>query len=290
VFDRVGILGVGLIGGSVACAARKYKLCREIVGIDQDRNNLLAAVESGVIDIALEDVRQIDGTFDLVLLATPVGSMGELLVNLKRNWSSSTVYSDSGSTKLNVIRAAKLVFGRMPANFVPGHPIAGSEQSGVAAASPHLYQNKRVILTPVAETDRKAVALVEEFWQKMGARVSIMEPAHHDDIFAATSHLPHVVAFSLVDMLGRKDEKDEILKYAAGGFKDFTRLASSDPKMWLDICLANRERIMSLIEDFRKELTLINEILDRNEADKLFAIFQSAKTARQRFLEQYELE
>ncbi|MGH8551292.1 MAG: prephenate dehydrogenase [Methylococcales bacterium] len=289
-FDRIGILGVGLIGGSVACAARAKGLCREIIGIDRDRNNLLTAQQRGVIDSGFENIRAVEGPLDLVMLSTPVGSIGDLLEQLKPSWSASTVYTDAGSTKENVIRAAKSVFGRMPHNFVPGHPIAGSEQSGVAAASADLYRNKRVILTPLAETDFQATRIVEDFWRKMGARVSMMEAAHHDELFAATSHLPHVVAFSLVDMLGRKDEKDEILQYAAGGFKDFTRLASSDPKMWLDICIANRIRIMSLIEDFRQELTLINNILENQDADKLFELFQSANNARQRFLEQFEIE
>ncbi|MGH8477743.1 MAG: prephenate dehydrogenase [Methylococcales bacterium] len=289
-FDRLCILGVGLIGGSVAKGSREQGLCREIIGVDRDRNNLRMARELGVIDSAVEEFRDAQGTFDLVVLATPVGSFDELFEQLKPNWSAATIYTDVGSTKENVIGAASSVFGRIPSNFVPGHPIAGSEQCGVLAARCDLYRNKRVILTPLAETDRQATGFVEEFWRKLGAKVSLMEPAHHDDIFAATSHLPHIVAFSLVDMLGRKDEKDEILQYAAGGFKDFTRIASSDPKMWLDICLANRSRMMRLIEEFRQELTLINEILENQEADKLFDIFRSANHARKRFLEQFEIE
>ncbi|MGH8556350.1 MAG: prephenate dehydrogenase [Methylococcales bacterium] len=281
---------MGVIGGSVALSARAEGLCREITGIDRDRNNLLVARERGVINIGLESIREAEGPFDLVVLATPVGSIGDLLEQLKPNWSQATIYTDVGSTKENAIRAAKSVFGKIPSNFVPGHPIAGSEKSGVLAARADLYRNKRVILTPLAETDCKATGIVADFWRKMGAKVSLMEAAHHDDIFAATSHLPHIVAFSLVDMLGRKDEKDEILQYAAGGFKDFTRLASSDPQMWLDICLANRSRMMSLIEEFRQELTLINDILEKKQADKLFEIFRSAKNARQRFLEQFEIE
>ncbi len=289
-FDRLCIFGVGVIGGSIACAARAQGLCRKIIGVDWDRSNLRIAREHGVIDTGLERFHEAEGPFDLVMLATPVGSIGDLLEQLKPNWSAATVYTDVGSTKENVIRAAKSVFGQIPSNFVPGHPIAGSEKSGVLAARADLYHNKRVVLTPLAETDCKATGIVEDFWRNLGARVSRMEPAHHDDIFAATSHLPHIVAFSLVDMLGRKDEKDEILQYAAGGFKDFTRLASSDPKMWLDICMANRSRMMSLIEEFRQELTLINDILEKKQADKLFEIFRSAKNARQRFLEQFEIE
>ncbi len=289
-FERIGIVGVGLIGGSVAAAARKKGLSKEIIGVDRDPENLLAATQQGIIDAGFHDIRKVTGTFDLIMLSTPVGCIAGLLEQLKPNWARDTMYTDAGSTKENVIQAAKAVFGRSPRNFVPGHPIAGSEKSGVLAASADLYQNKRVILTPVAETGPEATATVGEFWRKLGARVSLMEPRHHDDILAATSHLPHVVAFSLVDMLGKKDEKDEILRYAAGGFRDFTRLASSDPKMWLDICLANRTRIMALLEDFRQELSLIKEILEEENAEKLFELFHSAKNARQRFLEQFELD
>ncbi|MCI0666802.1 MAG: prephenate dehydrogenase/arogenate dehydrogenase family protein, partial [Methylococcaceae bacterium] len=180
-FDRICILGVGLIGGSVACAARARGLCRGIIGIDRNRDNLRTAVQLGIIDTGFEDIREVEGSFDLVMFATPVGSIGHLFEQMKPMWSSSAVYTDAGSTKGNVIQAAKSVFGRIPENFVPGHPIAGGEQSGVAAASADLYRNKRVILTPLAETDAHAIGIVADFWRKMGARVSMMEPSHHDD-------------------------------------------------------------------------------------------------------------
>lgn len=289
-FNRLCILGVGLIGGSIASAARNVGLCQEIIGVDSDRRNLQVALERGIVDVGVENVQQLDGLVDLVVLSTPVGSFGDCFEQLKPNWSRSTVYTDTGSTKENVIEAVGSIFGDMPPNFVPGHPITGGERSGAIAASANLFQNKRVILTPVAETDEQATERIEKFWRKIGGKVSKMEPHYHDNIFAATSHLPHVIAFSLVDMLGRKDEKDEILKYAAGGFRDFTRLASSDPKMWLDICMANREKIMPLVEDFRQELILINEMLEKKESEKLFETFQSAKNARQKFLEKFEVE
>lgn len=274
----------------MAAAARKMGLCSEIIGIDKSPENLRAAHENGVIDRGYDSIAQIEGALDLLVLSTPVGTMETLFAQLKPTWSESTIYTDTGSTKENVILAAQSVFGQVPKNFVPGHPIAGSERSGVLAANADLYRNKRVILTPLEETDPAALDKVERLWQQIGARVSLMEPQHHDDILAETSHLPHVIAFSLVDLLGRKDEQDEILQYAAGGFKDFTRLASSDPRMWLDICLANRKRITVLLEEFREELALIKQILDDNDADTLFDLFCSAKQARQRFLEQYELD
>lgn len=279
-----------MIGGSLAKGARRAELCREIVGIDRDLENLQIARELGVIDSGFENPDQIEGPFDLAVLATPVGSFAQLFEQLKPHWSKAKILTDVGSTKESVIAVAKSVFGEIPANFVPGHPIAGSEKSGVLAACDDLYRGRRVILTPLAQTDEHATRIVAEFWHKLGARVAFMDPAHHDDILAATSHLPHLVAFSLVDMLGRKDEKDEILQYAAGGFKDFTRLASSDPKMWLDICFANRSRLMRLIEEFREELTLINDVLEKQDHQRLFDIFRSANQARRRFLVRFEAE
>lgn len=289
-FDRICIFGVGLIGGSIACAVRNFGLSREIIGVDSSRSNLRVALDRGVVDAGMESIHQIDGPVDLVVLATPVGSLGDLFEQLKPIWSPSTLYTDTGSTKENIIQAARAVFSELPPNFVPGHPIAGGEKSGAAAASTNLFHNKRVILTPVVETDEGATKQIENFWHKLGAKVSRMEPHYHDRIFAATSHLPHVIAFSLVDMLGQKNEKDEILKYAAGGFRDFTRLASSDPRMWLDICIANRNKIMPLVEEFKQELTLINQMLEAQNSKELFETFQSAKNARQKFLDQFDIE
>ena len=290
VSGRLCIIGVGLIGGSVALAARQKGLFAEIIGVDQDSENLREAQQRGVINGGFEDVTDLRGNFDVVMLATPVGGMQRLFELLKPRWSSSTVYTDVGSTKENVVEAAKHVFGSVPSNFIAGHPIAGSEKSGIGAARADLYQAKRVILTPCAETSAGPLQDVRDLWEQIGAMVSIMEAHHHDQIFAATSHLPHIVAFALVDMLGRKDEQDEILKYAAGGFRDFTRIASSNPRMWLDICMGNRKELMSLIEGFKDELSRINEMLENCERDKLLDSFQFARDTRQRFLERFDVD
>jgi prephenate dehydrogenase len=286
--ERLCIIGVGLIGGSVARAARAQALCREIVGVDADTENLRKALESGVIDSGYYDVKQGAADADLIIIATPVGIFDAIFAGLKPVWPSRAVVTDAGSTKCNVIESAERIFGEVPENFVPGHPIAGAERSGVDASTADLYRDKRVILTPLKNTSPHAIKRVEHFWQSLGARVSEMEPAHHDEVLAATSHLPHVLAFALTYMLGKKDEQKEIFQYAAGGFRDFTRIASSDPKMWLDICLANRREIVPLIDQFREELSVVAGLISSGAAEELFSLFADARGARQRFLDQLE--
>lgn len=286
--ERLCVIGVGLIGGSIARSARRQRLCREIVGVDADADNLRRALELGVIDVAFMDARDGANGADWVVIATPVGSFASILRELRAVWSDRAVYTDTGSTKQSVLAAMSEALGAVAPNFVPGHPIAGAERSGVEAATDDLYLGKRVILTPVPVTSGNALRQVEAFWTAMGAKVSSMDPAHHDEVLAATSHLPHVLAYALVHMLGRKDEQEEIFQYAAGGFRDFTRIASSDPKMWLDICLANRTHLVPLIEQLGSELNQVARMLDQGAANDLFEFFVSARSARQRFLDQLE--
>ncbi len=289
-FKKICIIGVGLIGGSVARAARENGLCAEITayGRTQDLANLQRAQELKVIDSYSLDLSVAVLEADCVLIATPVGAMTAIFKQLSICWSDKTLYMDVGSTKGNVIAALASVFGDIPANFVPAHPIAGAEQSGVDAAREDLFKNKRLILTPSELTAPKFISLAEHFWQAMGSVVSCMEVEQHDAVLAATSHLPHILAFSLVDLLGKKDEKVDIFKYAAGGFKDFTRIASSDPTMWIDICQANKQQIIPLLEQMCAELNEIKIMLERNDAEALHKTFTYAQNARQRFLEQYK--
>lgn len=282
------IIGVGLIGGSLARSARIKGLCREIVGVDRDEQNLRRALELGVIDCGFDSVAEGVAGADWVMIATPVGAVAAVLEQLKPVWNPASVYTDAGSTKGNIVAALETLFGEVPGNFIPGHPIAGAERSGVEASSDALYAGKRVILTPLPETDPRKLQAVEDFWHAIGAKVSHMDPRHHDEVLAATSHLPHVLAFSLVHMLGRKDEQEEIFQYAAGGFRDFTRIASSDPTMWLDICLANREQIAPLIRQLQQELETVSGLLTRQVSDQLLEFFTDARQARQRFLDQLE--
>jgi len=288
-FDKLLVIGVGLIGGSVALAARQRGLCRVIHGWgrEQDRENLQLAEQRGVIDTYTLSLEEALAGADLVLLATPVGATEALLAQLRPWWRDGVIYSDVGSTKRHLAEAAMRCFGSIPANLVPAHPIAGAEQSGVIAALPDLFQDKRLILTPLPETDAQALQAVWRFWEALGARVSTMSVAHHDAIFAATSHLPHVLAFALTGMLGRMDEQNEIFQYAAGGFRDFTRIASSDPVMWRDICLANRDEIVALLRRFQHEIESLALLIESEDNQRLFDAFAAAKAARQRFLDQF---
>ncbi len=287
-FNKLCIIGVGLIGGSIAKAARHQQLAKTIVGLGREsgRKNLEKAKQLGVIDAFYFEPEAALKNADCVIIATPVGAFEAILIALKPYWSDNTIYSDAGSTKGSVIDALKTVFKQIPPNFVPAHPIAGAEKSGVEAALTDLYQNKRLILTPVAETDEKATAKMTEFWTKIGSNVVTMEVAHHDAVLAATSHLPHILAYSLVNLLGHKNEQEEIFNYAASGFKDFTRIASSDPTMWLDICMANKDEIMPLINQLCSELKNIENMMQDNKKQELFDSFSYAKQARQRFLDQ----
>ena len=286
--DRLCVIGVGLMGGSIALGVRQKHLAREVVGVDSDEANLQKALALGVVDKASTAVAEGAKDADMVVIAAPVGATESILGALKPVWSDHCVYTDTGSTKLSVIDAARRVFGKVPTRFVPGHPVAGAERSGVGAAKTNLYEGKRVILTPREDTDARAVTQVEQLWGQLGAKVSCMEPGHHDEVLAATSHLPHVLAFVLTEMLGRKDEQQEIFQYAAGGFRDFTRIASSDPHMWRDICLANREEIVSLIGQYREALQQAAELMSAGDAEALLALFSDARAARQRFLDTLE--
>lgn len=286
--QRLCLIGVGLIGGSVALALRSQGLVAEIIGFDTDPENLEAAHRLGIIDVMAPDVASAASRADWVILAAPVGAMPHIFSKLRSGWCEQTIYTDTGSTKSDVIAALQDAFGGIPGNFIPGHPIAGAERSGATAANPALFENRRVILTPVAETDAVLMGRVDEMWTRMGARVSRMSPEQHDRVLAATSHLPHVLAFVLTEMLGRKDDQEAIFQYAAGGFRDFTRIASSEPGMWLDICLANRAEIVPLIHEFRDALGRAAGQIENGDHDELLALFSDARTARQRFLEQLE--
>lgn len=288
-FNKLCVIGVGLIGGSVARAARRQFPALQIsaLGREQDLQNLELALSLGVIDSFSLEVAEAVAGADCVLLATPVGAYSAVLHSLKPYWSAEVIYTDVGSTKANVLAACREVFGYVPDNFVPGHPIAGAEQSGVAASLEDLFYQKRIILTPLASTQAAAVLKLQAFWESLGAKVALMPVEQHDAVLAATSHLPHILAFALVDMLGHKDEQSEIFKYAAGGFRDFSRIASSDPTMWLDICVANKQPISTLLQELQVELDKIRQAIESDDKQALFDTFSYANSARQRFLEQF---
>jgi prephenate dehydrogenase len=283
VIRKLCVFGVGLIGGSLALALRRAGYCREVVGCSRSETHLARAVELGVIDAySLEPAEAVQGA-DMVLLAVPLGAMEAVCRAMRDSLAPDAVITDVGSAKGSVVQAVNAAFGGIPAGFVPGHPIAGTERSGVEAAFAELFQGRRVILTPLEGTRADALKKVRAMWEVAGAVVEEMSVAHHDEVLAATSHLPHLLAFGLVDSLARMGERDEIFRYAAGGFRDFTRIASSDPVMWRDICLANSEAILKVMKHYREDLDGITEAVKDGDGERLLEIFQRAKSARDRF-------
>ena len=282
---RVCIIGVGLIGGSLARALRAAGYCEQVVGAGRNVVNLQKAVELGVIDRYETDLAQAVAGADMVFVAVPLGAMQSVFSAIKGQLAENAVVTDAGSAKGSVLDDVRQAFGEVPGFFVPGHPIAGTEQSGVEASFADLYKNHRVILTPVESTDAEATGRVRAMWEAAGAEVVEMDPVHHDAVLAATSHLPHLLAFTLVDSLARMSDQQEVFEYAAGGFRDFTRIASSDPVMWRDICLANHDAIHLLIEHFIADLQTVNQAVQAQDGERLLEIFANAKDARDRFAE-----
>ncbi len=280
---KLCIIGVGLIGGSLARALKVAGECAHVVGCGRHTENLHTAVELGVIDSYHTDVRQAAAGADMVVVATPLGAMAKAFAQMAEVLDSDAVITDVGSTKASVVADARAHLGVHVPRFVPGHPIAGSEQNGVTASFAELFQDRRVILTPLRETQAEAHQRVKQMWQITGAEVVDMEIAHHDEVLAATSHLPHVLAYTLVDTLARMEDRREIFRYAAGGFRDFTRIASSHPRMWHDICLANQQALINLLELFATDLQQVTDMIRRADSAQLEDLFTRAKQKRDEF-------
>jgi 3-phosphoshikimate 1-carboxyvinyltransferase len=275
---------MGLIGGSVARALAQFGFNGEVVGVGRDPAPLAQAISDGCLSAFTTDLQTACIDADLVIIAVPVLAITSVLQELAPVLADHTVVTDVASVKQAVVDAAESVFGKLPANFVPGHPIAGSEQSGYAAAKPDLFVGRRVILTPLTHTNAHAVTLVTEFWQKIGAEVLQMPVAHHDEVLAATSHLPHLLAFGLVDTLSQQGESEEIFRFAAGGFRDFTRIASSDPVMWRDIFLTNAEAIAAILDEYTANLAQLRAVLLARDSSQLFTLCKRANRSREVFL------
>jgi len=286
--NRLCVIGVGLIGGSFALGLKEAGLVKRVVGVDRDAENLDLALFTGLIDEAAPSLEAGVSGADCVFIAVPVGGMPDLFRQLLPFWQNNVLYTDAGSTKADVLSALNNAFGHIPPNFVAGHPIAGAETSGASSARCGLFEGRRVILTPVDETSGESLGLATALWEGIGARVSAMAPVHHDEILAATSHLPHVLSFVLTAMLGRHDEQQEIFAYAAGGLRDFTRIAGSDPGMWRDIALANKDQLLPLIEEYRTALEEVATFIRTGDADRLAQLFADARLARQRFIDQLD--
>jgi cyclohexadieny/prephenate dehydrogenase / 3-phosphoshikimate 1-carboxyvinyltransferase len=281
---KIVIIGMGLIGGSVARGLASLGFEGEVVGVGRDTVPLSQAINDGCLTGFTTDLQTACVDADLIIIAVPVLAMTAVLQELRPVLADHTVVTDVASVKQAVINAAETVFGKVPDNFVPGHPIAGSEQSGYAAAKPDLFVGRRVILTPLAQTNNHAVNLVTELWQEIGAEVLQMSVLHHDEVLAATSHLPHLLAFGLVDTLSQQGESEEIFRFAAGGFRDFTRIASSDPVMWRDIFLTNAEAIVAILDEYTDDLGKLRVSLLARDAEHLLTLCKRANKSREVFL------
>jgi len=277
---RLAIIGVGLIGSSLSLALKQAGAVGHVVGCGRNQANLQKGIDLGVIDSYCESVSEAVKDADVVVVAVPLGTMQDIFEQMSSTLSSHTVVTDVGSTKGSVIEAARVGLGQCWHQFVPGHPIAGSEKSGIEAGTVGLYQNKKVILTPSQQNSQSSIDKVADMWQQCGAHIEYLSVKQHDKVLAATSHLPHLLAFSMVTYLSGLNDHDEIFKYAAGGFRDFTRIASSDSVMWRDVCLANGEALIELIDGYKKELDGVAEAIKQHDAEKLLELFGKAKLER----------
>lgn len=282
---QLAIIGVGLIGGSLARVLKQKKACGRIIGFGRNTEHLQAAVNLGVIDEFSLTVASAVREADVVVLATPLNTTEPLLRAMRGYLSNDVVVTDVGSAKGSVVAAARLTLSGLFPRFVPGHPIAGKEKSGVEAADASLFNSRRVILTPLPETAVQALEKVTRMWELAGAEVVQLDVEKHDEILAATSHLPHMLAYALVDCLAGMQERDEIFRFAAGGFADFSRIASSNPQMWHDICFANRKQLLNVLDIFNEYLTDIKTAIKNENRNELLEIFTRAKQARDRFTE-----
>lgn len=281
--NKLCIIGVGLIGGSLARALKKAGAVREVVGCGRDVAHLEKAKALGVIDFFETDISLAVKDCDMVVVAVPLGAMQSVFEKIAPVITDDMVITDVGSAKESVVKAANAAFNTIPKTLVPGHPIAGTEKSGVEASFAELYENRRVIITPLETSSSDAVSKVNSMWQACGAEVVETTIEHHDKVLAATSHLPHMLAFSLVDTLSKMDAKSEIFDFAAGGFRDFTRIASSDPDMWRDICLANGDALVEMIKKFVDDLQQLSSAIENNDSGYLKETFSRAKKSRDEF-------
>jgi prephenate dehydrogenase len=278
--ERLAIIGVGLIGGSLARALRARDRVGEVVGYGRTVANLDDAVRLGIIDGVESSAAAAVRGADMVVVAVPIGSMRSVLEQVRDALAPNAVVTDVGSVKASVIADGRTALGERFPDFVPGHPVAGTERSGAAASFAELFERRRVILTPETETDASALAKVRAMWTAVGAEVTTLTAAAHDHILGASSHLPHALAYALVDMIVRMDEHRAIFDCAGGGFRDFTRIAASDPTMWRDIFLANRDELLVLLRQYQDDLQALGDAIERGDAQWLWDMCARAKHGR----------
>ena len=290
--NKVLIFGVGLIGGSLALALKKAGFVSHIVGVGRSQDSLNTALSLGVIDEAQTDIAKAMQGIDIVVIATPVAQTPEILAAIAPYITPNTIITDAGSTKSDIAKyvanAAKDYTPALLSQFIGGHPIAGAEKSGVNAAKADLFMGKNVVLTPNKHTSKQALSQVRALWEATGANVSEMSVEAHDQIFAAVSHLPHLLAFALVDDLTRRKNSQQLFDFAASGFRDFTRIAGSSPEMWRDISMANQEALLNELAAYQSELNLLQKLLENKDGAGLQALFESASSARNAWAKQRE--
>ena len=284
-FGKVVVFGVGLIGGSFALALKEAEQVEEVVGFGRSLASLTQALDLGVIDRVGANAGQEVQDADLVLIATPVAQMPEIMARIAPYLGPDTVVTDGGSTKQDVVAAAYANLAGKAGQFVPAHPIAGAENSGAAAARADLYRDRKVVLTPLPENSVLSIARVRSAWEWCGAQIHELTPAEHDRVFAAVSHLPHLLSFALVHDLALRDNRELFFTFAASGFRDFTRIAASHPEMWRDICLANRSALLEELDRYRAQLDQLRDALQRGDGAQLEETFDVARTARRAWTE-----
>jgi prephenate dehydrogenase len=278
---KLAVIGVGLIGGSFALALRQAGKVSHVAGVGRSRENLELARERRIIDSIAPDAASAAREADLVFVAAPVAQFAPIFAQLK---GSRPLITDGGSTKRDVVAAARAALGAEVSRFVPGHPVAGAELSGAAAASGELFRGRRVILTPLEENTAHSVRTVQGLWESCGARVTSLQADEHDAVLAAVSHLPHLLAFALVHDIAQRGNAEQLFAYAAGGFRDFTRIASSHPEMWRDICLANKDRLLRELASFSGKTDQMKRLLEAGDGAALEKLFAEAREARNRWL------
>ena len=282
--EKLVVIGVGLIGGSFALALKRARAVRHVVGVGRTRRNLAAALKLKIIDEASRDLASAVKGADLVLIATPVGQMSAVMAAIAPHLPPRAVVTDGGSTKRDVIACARRFLGGHFPRFVPSHPVAGTENSGAEAACADLYRGRCVVLSPQRDTRADAVRRVRDAWEACGARVVRLDAAEHDRIFGTVSHLPHVVAYALVNALARYPDPKRLFGYSAGGLRDTVRIAGSSPEMWADICVANRDTLLAALEEYEDELERVRAAIDGGNAAELRRMFGQARNAREKWL------
>ncbi len=282
--NQLAIIGLGLMGGSLAKAAKKYNACKSIIAFDLNQHTLKQSLADAVIDHAATSPAKAAQHADLIMLATPVNTSKNIFSEIANHCSAHAVISDMGSCKLSVISAAKDQLKHAYSQFVPGHPMAGSEKSGLTAANAELYFDKTIILTPTDKTKQESLEKLRQFWQKIHAKVITMPAEKHDQLVAFTSHLPHILAIAFMNSMSNEFSHDDLLAGIGGGFKDFTRIASADPTMWADICLANKAAITDKIAEFETTLLAFRQALANDDNKKLLEIIAQAKQRREDLL------